>query len=193
LAKEKVSTKDAFTSFENHSGWSNDGWAFMLAFTAPMWTFTGYDSAAHISEETAGAGRAAPIAILAAVGATATLGWILLIATSFVITDISRVIATDLPLPMAQVFLDVLGKHGMIAIWCCIIVVQYASGAAQGVDASRVVFAFARDNALPGSRWWKRINLRTRTPVNAVWLVMAVSAICGFLGFSATVLTSLAG
>ncbi|GLB42449.1 putative amino acid [Lyophyllum shimeji] len=94
---------------------------------------------------------------------------------------------------MAQVFLNVLGKRGMIAIWCCIIVVQYASGAAQGVDASRVVFAFARDNALPGSRWWKRINRRTQTPVNAVWLVMAVSAICGCLGFSATVLTSLAG
>ncbi|KAI0705727.1 hypothetical protein C8T65DRAFT_830503 [Cerioporus squamosus] len=38
------------------------------------------------------------------------------------------------------------------------------AGAAQGVDASRVVFAFARDNALPGSRWWKRIHPYTDTP-----------------------------
>lgn len=81
----------------------------------------------------------------------------------------------------------------MLAIWSCIIVVQYVTGAAQGVDASRVVFAFARDNALPGSRWWKAMNSRTRTPVNAVWLVMAVAAICGVLGFSPTALTSLAG
>jgi hypothetical protein len=41
---------------------------------------------------------------------------------------------------------------------------QLAAGAAQGVDASRVVFAFARDNALPGSRWWKQINPYTQTP-----------------------------
>ena len=67
------------------------------------------------------------------------------------------------------------------------------TGAAQGVDASRVVFAFARDNALPGSRWWKRINPRTQTPVNAVWFVIAGAAVCGLLGFSAAALSSLAG
>ncbi|KAJ7849970.1 amino acid transporter [Mycena olivaceomarginata] len=189
----KVSTKDAFTLFENNTGWMNNGWAFMLAFTSPMWTLTGYDSAAHISEETAGAGRAAPIAILVGVGATASFGWLLLIATSFVIPSISDLLGTSLPLPMGQVFLNVLGKRGMLTIWSFIIVVQYVTGAAQGVDASRVVFAFARDNALPGSRWWKKITPRTSVPVNAVWLVMILSGILGVLGFSVTALTSLAG
>ncbi|KAJ7156910.1 amino acid transporter [Mycena crocata] len=196
----KVSTKDAFTLFENNSGWMNNGWAFMLAFTAPMWTLTGWeyfgillnDSAAHISEETAGAGRAAPIAILVGVGATASFGWLLLIATSFVIPSIEDLLGTSLPLPMGQVFLDVLGKRGMLIIWSFIIVVQYVTGAAQGVDASRVVFAFARDNALPGSHWWKKMN-SSAVPVNAVWFVMFWAAIFGLLGFSVTALTSLAG
>ncbi|KAK0467117.1 APC amino acid permease [Desarmillaria tabescens] len=189
----KVSTKDAFTLFENNTGWSNNGWAFLLAFTAPMWTLTGYDSAAHISEEVAGADVAAPVAIITAVAGTAGLGWILLIATSFAIPSITDLLSTELPLPMGQVFLDVLGKRGMLVIWSFIIVVQYVTGAAQGVDASRVVFAFARDNALPGSRWWKKINSRTQTPVNAAWLVMVFAGICGLLGFSETALTSLAG
>lgn len=69
---------------------------------------------------------------------------------------------------------------------------EYVTGAAQVVDASRVVFAFARDNALPGSRYWKRMNHYTQTPVNGVWLVIAVASVCGVLGFSATALTSLA-
>lgn len=69
---------------------------------------------------------------------------------------------------------------------------QYVTGAAQVVDASRVVFAFARDNALPGSRYWKRMNHYTQTPVNAVWAVIGVASVCGVLGFSATALTSLA-
>ncbi|KIK05691.1 hypothetical protein K443DRAFT_130275 [Laccaria amethystina LaAM-08-1] len=188
----KVSTADAFTLFENNSGWKSDGWAFMLAFTAPMWTLTGYDSAAHISEEIAGAAKAAPIAILVGVGATAGFGWLLLIATSFVITSVSDLLGTELPLPMGQVFLNVLGKRGMLAIWSLIIVVQFVTGAAQAVDASRVVFAFARDNALPGSRYWKRVNHSTQTPVNAVWFVVVISAICGVLGFSATAFNSLA-
>ena len=55
------------------------------------------------------------------------------------------------------------------------------------------VFAFARDNALPGSRWWKKMNHYTQTPVNAVWLVMVLSGICGLLGFSEAALSSLAG
>ncbi|KAH9077072.1 amino acid/polyamine transporter I [Lactarius deliciosus] len=156
---QRVSAKDAFTLFENNTGWSNNGWAFLLAFTSPMWTLTGYDSAAHVSEEVAGAARAAPIAIMVGVGATQLLGWL----------------------------------RGALAIWSCIIVVQFVTGAAQGVDASRVVFAFARDNALPGSRWWKRVNHHTQTPVNAVWLVMFGASLCGLLGFSATALASLAG
>ncbi|KAJ3763513.1 amino acid transporter [Lentinula raphanica] len=193
VSDHKVSTRDAFTLFENNTGWSNNGWAFILSFTAPMWTLTGYDSAAHISEEVAGAARAAPIAILVGVGATASLGWILLIVVSFVTPSISALLSSELPLPMGQVFLNVLGKKGMLAIWSLIIVVQYVTGAAQGVDASRVVFAFSRDNALPGSRWWKQINPYTQTPVNAVWLVMLVAGICGVLGFSVTALNSLAG
>ncbi|KAI0053723.1 amino acid transporter [Auriscalpium vulgare] len=190
---KKVSTKDAFTLFENNTGWTNNGWAFLLAFTSPMWTLTGYDSAAHISEEVAGAARAAPIAILVGVGATQILGWLILIAASFATTSVSDLLASDLPLPMGQLFLNTLGKEGMLAIWSFIIVVQFVTGAAQGVDASRVVFAFARDNALPGSRWWKQISTRTQTPVNAVWLVMACSGLCGLLGFSEAALASLAG
>jgi amino acid permease (GABA permease) len=189
----KVSTKDAFTMFENNTGWSDNGWAFLLAFTAPMWTLTGYDSAAHISEEVAGAQRTAPVAILVGVFGTQVLGWLLFIACSFATASVTSLLTSALPLPMGQLFLDVLGKRGMLAIWSFIIVVQFVTGAAQGVDASRVIFAFARDNALPGSRWWKRVNRRTQTPVNAVWLVMAGAAVCGLLGFSSAALSSLAG
>jgi hypothetical protein len=82
------------------------------------------DSAAHISEETAGAARAAPIAILVGVAATATLGWLTYIAASFALVSVSDLLATDLALPMGQLFLDVLGKRRMLAIWSLIIVVQ---------------------------------------------------------------------
>ncbi|KAH7914587.1 amino acid transporter [Hygrophoropsis aurantiaca] len=188
-----VSAKDAFMLFENNTGWKSNGWAFCMAFTAPMWTLTGYDSAAHISEETKDAARTAPIAILAGVAGTEILGLFLYIAASFATKSATDILKSDFALTMGQLYLDVLGKRGMLGIWSVIIVTQVVTGAAQGVDASRVVFAFARDGALPGSRWWKQMNPRTQTPVNAVWFVMAGAAACGLLGFSAAALSSLAG
>lgn len=82
------------------------------------------DSAAHVSEEIAGAARAAPIAILVGVGGTASLGWILLIAASYATSSVPDLLETTFPLPMGQLFLDTLGKRGMLAIWGFIIVVQ---------------------------------------------------------------------
>jgi hypothetical protein len=121
-----------------------DGFAFLLAFTAPMWTLTGClsilqithtadaklipnivdDSAAHISEEVSGASWSAPIAIIVGVSGTELLGWGILIAASYATVSVPDLLGSTLPLPMAQLFLDVLGKRGMLAIWSFIIVVQ---------------------------------------------------------------------
>ncbi|KAG0704285.1 amino acid transporter [Suillus ampliporus] len=186
---QRASSKDAWTKFENNTGWSNNVWAFILAFTSPMWSLTGYDSAAHIAEETAGAARAAPIAILVGVVATEILGWLYYIAASYATSSVPDIMQSKLALPLGQVFLNVLGKKGALILWCSI---TFLCGCSQAVDASRVIFAFSRDNALPGSRWWKRINHTTQTPVNAVWFAMILSAICGTLVFSTTAFNSLA-
>jgi hypothetical protein len=82
------------------------------------------DAAAHISEEEAGAARAAPIAILVSVAFTTSLGWLLLIAASFATSSVPDLLSTTLPLPMGQLFLNILGKRGMLTIWSFIIVVQ---------------------------------------------------------------------
>lgn len=189
---QRVSSMDAWTKFENNTGWSNNVWAFILAFTSPMWSLTGYDSAAHIAEETAGAARAAPIAILVGVAGTEILGWLYYIAASYATNSVPDILQSNLALPLGQVYLNVLVKKGALALWCSIAVLQYLCGCTQAVDASRVIFAFSRDNALPGSRWWKRINPRTQTPVNAIWFAMLLSAICGTLVFSTAAFNSLA-
>ena len=52
------------------------------------------------------------------------MGWLLLISASFAIPSVNDILGSDLPLPFGQVFLNVLGKRGMLAIWSMIIVVQ---------------------------------------------------------------------
>ncbi|KXN84941.1 hypothetical protein AN958_11883 [Leucoagaricus sp. SymC.cos] len=189
----RTPAKDAFILLTNSSGWDNNGWTFILSFTAAMWALTGYDAAAHISEEVSSASRAAPVAILTGVLGTEILGFFLMIGASFASSNIPRIVNTNLAMPMGQVYLDTFGKKGMLAVWSLCILVQWVNGVTQGVDASRVTFAVARDNGLPGSRWWKQIHPRTKTPVYAVWLVLILSAIIGVLVWSDTALSSLAG
>jgi amino acid transporter len=40
---------------------------------------------------------------------------------------------------------------------------------------SRMIYAFSRDGAVPGHRIWHRINARTRTPTNSIWLAAAAA------------------
>ena len=44
---------------------------------------------------------------------------------------------------------------------------------------SRMIYAFSRDGALPGSRLWHQVNPRTRTPTNAIWLAAGGALILG--------------
>ena len=50
------------------------------------------------------------------------------------------------------------------------IVAQFFCGMASVTANSRMIYAFSRDGALPGSKYWHRINPKTRTPTNSVWL-----------------------
>lgn len=148
------------------------------------------------------------MAIMVGVLGTEILGWLMYIAVSFATASVPVAIQSKLVLPIGDVFLNVLGRKGTFVLWWSMVVlqvclafsvrygdlrcIQYLCGCSQTVDASRVVFAFSRDNALPGSRWWKRINRQTQTPVNAVWFVILLSTACGLLSFSATGFNSLA-
>jgi len=42
---------------------------------------------------------------------------------------------------------------------------------------SRMTYAFSRDGALPGSQLWSKVNPRTGTPTNSIWLCTGCSLI----------------
>src|SRR5262249_29103418 len=56
---------------------------------------------------------------------------------------------------------------------------QLFCGMASVTANSRMIYAFSRDGALPGARLWHRINPRTRTPTNAVWLAATAAFTLG--------------
>jgi amino acid transporter len=81
--------------------------------------------------------------------------------------------------PPAQIFIDALGATGGKLLLLIVIGAQFFCGMSSVTANSRMIYAFSRDGALPGSRVWHRINKRTKTPTNAVWLAAAGAFLLG--------------
>lgn len=76
--------------------------------------------------------------------------------------------------PPAQIFLDTLGLTAAKVLLVVVVLAQLFCANAGLASTSRMVFAFSRDKALPGSALWRRLSPRTKTPVPAVWLSVGV-------------------
>jgi amino acid transporter len=67
--------------------------------------------------------------------------------------------------------------HGRQVLLFIVCVAQFLCGMASVTANSRMSYAFSRDKALPGSRIWAKVNPRTGTPTNSIWLCVALSVI----------------
>lgn len=168
----------------NTEGWSY-GWAFVLGLLQAMWTFTGYDASASVSEETVDPRRRAPWGMVLAVVVSAVVGYLLLFALTISIGDLPAVLSArdaggnEVPAVIA-VLTAALGERAgslfsalaAMAMWFC--------GLSAVTWSSRIIYAFARDGGLPGSGFWRQVHAEHQTPAPAIWL-------CVVLGFLAAV------
>ncbi|MEU4131704.1 amino acid permease [Streptomyces wuyuanensis] len=166
-----------FTEFVNDTGWANPFYVAAIGLLLAQYTFSGYDASAHLSEETSNASVTAARGIVRAIWVSWLAGFVLLAGLTFAIQDYAGVQRSATGVPPAQILLDALGTAGASGLLLVVIVAQLFCGNAEVAAASRMVFAFSRDNALPGSPLWRRVSSRTQTPVPAVWLSVAVAAL----------------
>jgi amino acid transporter len=170
-------------TFTNYSGpaggdvWpteSNLGWLFALGFLLPAYTITGFDASTHTAEETVGAAREVPRAIVRAVVVSGVFGWIMLAAVVLAIPDMDQGAAQG-----GNVFYwtidEVLPNWLAAAFYLGIGTAQYLCGLATVTSTSRTAYAFARDGGLPCSYYLRQVSSRFRTPAIAIW---SVSILC---------------
>lgn len=195
-APKRQSFSFVFTQFENGTGWSSPVYASLIGLLAAQFTMTGYDASACMSEETKRADVAGPVGVIMSVIVSFFAGWIYLLGLTFGIQDYDSTVGTTTGSAVAQIFLDTLGTTG--AILCLVIVMggMFFAGNATITSNSRMVYAFSRDGALPGSKHLHKIHDTFKTPVVAVWLSCSIAALMGlpYLGNSTafTAITSLA-
>lgn len=197
-----------FSTFVDNTGGGGGGlqWPGPIVFGIPLYvaligllnaqyTLTGQDASAHMSEETHNAAEAAPKGIYWSVIISVIAGFILLVSMNVGITPETIFPAADgsgtlvngythalqspTGVPPAQIWIDAIGKTGGLIVLFIVMGAQFYCGMSSVTANSRMIYAFSRDGAIPGSAFWHRINHRTRTPTNSIWLAAVGAFILG--------------
>jgi amino acid transporter len=181
VPKTHLSVTKVFGTWVNNTGFfgghTNAGFIFFiipLGFILTQYTITGYDASAHLSEETKSAADSAAKGIWRSIFYSAIGGWILLLSFCFAVQDVGKVSAGGGG--VAVIFGQALSSR-----WAGTVLLISAAGQlfctmACMTSASRMLFAFSRDGAVPGSRLWCKLN-KNRVPVYGVILTVIVSLI----------------
>jgi amino acid permease (GABA permease) len=166
-----------FFNFVNNTGFGNSIYVFLIGLLLAQYTLTGFDASAHMTEETRNAAIAGPRGIVMSVLVSVIAGWILLIGVTSAIQDYTKEVANVVP--PAAIFIDAAGKNLGLVLLFIVVVAQFYCGMSSVTANSRMIYAFSRDGAVPGSNFWHRINPRTRTPTNSIWFAAVGAFLLG--------------
>ncbi|XP_065636956.1 amino-acid permease BAT1 homolog [Quercus suber] len=191
ISTSTQSASYVFTHFETSpeaTGIHSKPYAIILSVLLSQYCLYGYDTAAHLTEETKGADRTGPMAILSCIGIISTFGWAYILALTFCIQDPANLFNTNNEtagaLVPAQIIYDVFNQRyhsgtGAIIILCIIWGTFFFCGLSVITGAARVVYALSRDGGIPFSPIWTKLHPKYKNPTNAVWLCAAISIILG--------------
>ncbi len=173
-----------FSHRANESGFAGGSitgakfWLYVLplGFLLTMYTITGYDASAHVSEETRGAEQSAPRGIWLSVLYSAIFGWIVLLAITFAIQHAHETEIYKAGFPAVTIIETALSSSAAKAVLLISTIGQLFCGMACVTSASRMTFAFSRDGAVPGHNLWRRLG-KSRTPTWSVLFVVVFALV----------------
>eukprot|EP00668_Euglena_longa_P002926 GGOE01003421.1.p1 GENE.GGOE01003421.1~~GGOE01003421.1.p1 ORF type:complete len:593 (-),score=64.47 GGOE01003421.1:463-2208(-) len=181
------------TSYNNSSGFTSNVYVVLIGLLAASTTFTGYDTASHVAEETVNSHNSTPLAMIGAVLNCLILGVIFILGMNFAIQDIDDLTNPDNVNGAATtLWVSLMGVP--LTVFCNIItfVAIECSNCANLTSAARMVYSFSRDGALPFSKFWYHVDPWTGSPVRSIVLSVVISFLFGVPGlFSTAVLNAL--
>jgi amino acid transporter len=192
-----IQPQDTAGSWNNNLGFLNLAYgpavsyplilAFFFSLLQANWTYTGYDASAHVAEETVGARIASAWGIFLSVAVSAIVGFVFLLALTTHLPDLSTLFPPALEdsatysqyyfgggVAVIDILAYNLGQIGNLLAAGIAIAMAFC-GLSSVASAGRMLFAFSRDDGLPGSRWLKRVSHRYRTPANSLAAIVVVA------------------
>jgi len=163
--------------------------AFFFSLLQANWTYTGYDASAHVAEETVGARVASAWGLFLSVAVSAVVGYVFLVALTTHLPDLSTLFPAAIEVPpqadasqyyfgggvaVIEILRYNLGQLGDVLAAGIAIAMAFC-GLSSVASAGRMLFAFSRDDGLPGAAWLKKVSHRYRTPANSLIAIVVIS------------------
>lgn len=142
---------------------------------------------AAMCEEVSNPSREVPKAIVLSVAAAGVTGVIYLIPILFVLPDVKMLLSVANGQPIGLLFKTVTGSAGGgFGLLFLILGILFFAGTGALTAASRCTYAFARDGAIPGSRFWSKVDKRFDIPLWALVLSTVVDCLLGLIYFGSS-------
>ncbi|KAF8575569.1 amino acid transporter [Ramaria rubella] len=170
----------------NLSGWPH-GFSFFIGLLPPAYTYAAIGMIASMAEEVKDPEIQVPQAMVYSVLVGTVSGLLFLLPLMFTLPDIPSLLAVRSGQPVPLMFQLILGsKGGGFGLFFLIIGVAVFCAISISTAASRATWAFARDNAIPGSQYWSRVNQNLDVPVNALLLSTVIQMLLGLIYLGST-------
>lgn len=172
---EHITADEVFKTWNNGGGWDSITLAWFVSLASFAGAFAGADGATHMAEEIHNASVIVPRSMVTSVLINGVFGFAALMAILFSITDLEGALASPTGYPFMAVFQTAAGARGATVMTCAIVCLGTFGSWALLATASRQVWAFSRDNGMPGSRFLSRIEPKSALPVYAIALTICVN------------------
>ncbi|KAK5717042.1 choline transporter [Elasticomyces elasticus] len=176
-----------FATFINNTGWDQSGIAFIVGLINTNWPFCCLDCATHLSEEVPRPERNIPIAICGTVAIGFVTAWFFAVAMFFSLYgDFEQLVSTPTGVPILALFYSALtGRSaqvaGAIVLESLILATGLGCQIASHTWQSRLLWSFARDGGVPGSKYLAVTSEKLDVPLRAHLVSCALVAVVGSL------------
>ncbi|KAL1934987.1 hypothetical protein VTP01DRAFT_4127 [Rhizomucor pusillus] len=175
MAPSHPSAEWVFTEFQNTTGYSNSGLAFLLGLLQAGWTLIGYENGAHIAEGTKNADRTGPRGIIVSVAGAIVQGIVLCVATLFSIQDVEELQSSDMP--VATLFLRATNRPLATFFLVILMVTQFGSLCNSIYSTAQLMWAMARDGCIPNHKFWYKLTGKNRIPLRIMILEAVICTV----------------
>ncbi|TID24102.1 putative choline transport protein [Venturia nashicola] len=178
MPKQHASSSFVWKDWENSTGWPS-GVAFLTGVLNGAFTIGTPDAITHLAEEMPNPRKDLPKAVFLQIGLGGLSAFLFAITILYGISDFDAVLSSNGAFPLAEVYAQATGSKGatfglLFIIFCSILICLVGTF----LTLSRIWWSLARDNAVPFSPFFAKVNRKLSCPIPA--MILSTILCCAF-------------
>ena len=156
-----------FFDYNNSTGFTQEYYVVMLSFLYPLFGFVGYDSPAHLAEETKSSRKVSSMGIIYTVLGCGITGFLVLLALLFGLQDITQAIEGPSGNAAVEIIQQTAGRYVASVFSWILVINMFFTGMSSVTVTSRILYVLCRDKASHYAEPLATVHPHYRSPINA--------------------------